>query len=136
MASNQTRIIQWREREVAVRTIPLDGWTDDNPQGKCESSHAIVYAGHGRTNGGGSWTVSLPAINCLPPGPAHNRQPSVVATPTTDGPTTDIPRPFILVVRTNYPTITVWSFDAAGKLAPNVSFSWHCIVEGELVQQK
>lgn len=133
MATYKARITQWAEREVAVREIPIEGWPDQESGKECEGSHALVYAGHGRTGSGGSWTISLRAINCIPPGPAHNRQPSVVATPTTDGPTADIPRPYILVVRTNYPTITIWSFDPAGELADNVAFSWHCIVEGELV---
>src|SRR5687768_11738818 len=131
--SNDARIIQWKEREVAVREIPMEGWPDKEPDSRCGGSYAFVYAGHGRTGKGGSWTVSLRAINCLPPGPAHDRQPSVVATPTTDGPTDDIPRPYILVVRTNYPTVTVWSYDADGQLAGDVSFSWHAVVEGELV---
>lgn len=87
MAKNDARIIQWAQREVAVREISIDGWPDKQLPRECEGSHAIVYAGHGRTGGGGSWTVSLRAINCIPPGPAHDRQPSVVATPTTDGPT-------------------------------------------------
>lgn len=132
MAHDSARIIQWKEREVAVRQIRLDGGSDD-VHGECDSSYAYVYAGHGRTGGGGSWTISLPAINCMPPGPAHNRQPSVVATPTTDGPTDDVPRPYTLVVRTNLPNITVWSFHPNGELAENVAFSWHCVVEGELV---
>jgi hypothetical protein len=133
MATHGARIIQWAEREVRVRVIPVEGLPDKKTSSECEGSHAIVYAGHGRTGSGGSWTVSLRAINCIPPGPAHNHQPSVVATPTTDGPTDDIPRPYNLVVRTNYPTITIWSFRPNGDLAENVAFSWHCIVEGELV---
>jgi len=134
MTSYTTRIMQWAEREASVREIPIDGWPDKEMQQPCEGRYAIVYAGHGRTGGGGSWTVSLRAINCIPAGPAHDRQPSVVATPTTDGPTDDVPRPYILVVRTNYPTITVWSFHPNGELAEDVTFSWHAIVEGELVE--
>ncbi len=131
--ADSTRIIQWKEREVRVRAIPLEGTHGKDVESKCEEvPYALGYAGHGRTGAGGSWTVSLGAINCIPIGPAHNSQPSVVATPTTDGPTDDVPRPYTLVVRTNYPTVTVWSFHPDGSIADNVSFSWHCVVEGEL----
>ena len=128
--ANPTRIIQYKELGIWIGTIPLDG---GEVKSQCsEHPYAITYAGHGRTNAGGSWTVNLGAINCVKIGPAVGRQPSVVATPTTDGPMDDIPRPYILVVRTNFPRITVWSYDAGGQLAGNVEFSWHCAVEGEL----
>lgn len=127
-----TRIIEWKEREVSIREIPIEGWPDGKLPKDCEPRYAIVYAGHGRTNAAGSWTVNLPAINCIPIGPAHDAQPSVVATPTGNGFLDDIPRPYILVSRITPTTITIWSFHANGERAPNVDFAWHCVVEGEL----
>src|SRR5437773_2166994 len=104
-----TRVVEWKELEVQVIEIPLEGVRDGQPK-NCEGSYALVYAGHGRTSGSGSWTVSLPAISCIRPGPAGDRRPSVVATPTTDGPTDDIPSPYILIVRTWKANVTIWSF--------------------------
>jgi len=129
-----TRVVQWKEREVQVNEIPREGGGDRPGPEKCEPAYAFFCAGHGRTNSGGSWTVSLPGIICDPPVPAGDHQPSFVATPTTDGDTDDIPRPFILVVRTQRANVTVWSFQPNGKIAPDVEFSWHCVVEGTLVQ--
>ncbi|HEX5758705.1 MAG TPA: hypothetical protein VF121_05885 [Thermoanaerobaculia bacterium] len=134
MASRTSRVVQWKEVQVQVNEIPRKGVPEGEPPKECESSYALVYAGHGRTNAGGSWTVSLPAISCLSPAPGGDRQPSVVATPTTDGPTDDIPRPFILVARTQGANITIWSFEPNGERARDVEFSWHCIIEGTLVE--
>ena len=128
-----TRVVEWKEREVQVIEIPLEGVRDGKPPNECQPSYALVYAGHGITNAGGSWTVSLPAISCLKPAPGGDHRPSVVATPTTNTPTDDIPRPYILVARTFGTGITIWSFFPDGKIAPNVEFSWHCIIEGTLV---
>ncbi len=135
MAGNTSRVVEWKQLEVQVIEIPLEGVPQGEPKG-CEGSYALVYAGHGRTSAGGSWTVSLPAISCLSPAPGGDRRPSVVATPTTDGFTDDIPRPFILVVRTQAADITIWSFTPDGQLAPDVEFSWHCIVEGTHVRRQ
>lgn len=134
MASHTSRVVQWKEVQVQVKEIPRDGVLEGDPPKECEPSYALVYAGHGRTNAGGSWTVSLPAISCISPAPGGDRQPSIVATPTTDGPTDDIPRPYILVARTQDANITIWSFGPDGGLVPAVEFSWHCIIEGTLVQ--
>ncbi|MCG8458567.1 MAG: hypothetical protein MI919_19995 [Holophagales bacterium] len=134
MSAKTARIVQWKEIEVEVREIPRSGFTDGEAPSGCEPGYALVYAGHGITNRGGSWTVSLPAISCPTPAPGGDRQPSVVATPTTDGPTDDIPRPYLLAVRTQGADVTVWSYDAQGELAGGVEFSWHCVVEGTLVQ--
>lgn len=133
MSTKTSRVVQWKEREVQVLEIPREGVPEGPLPKECEGIYALVYAGHGRTNAGGSWTVSLPAISCLQPAPGGDHQPSIVATPTTDGFTDDIPRPYILVARTQGANITIWSFDPDGKRAPDVEFSWHCVVEGTLV---
>lgn len=133
MPSKTSRVVQWKEREVEVYEIPREGVPEAPPPEECERSYALVYAGHGRTSPAGSWTVSLPAISCVRPAPGGDRQPSVVATPTTDGQTGDIPRPFLLVARTQGASITIWSFLPNGARAPDVEFSWHCVVEGTLV---
>ena len=133
MNHKTSRVVQWKELEAQVIEIPRDGVSEGPPPKECEPAYALVYAGHGRTNPGGSWTVSLPAITCLRPGPGGDRQPSIVATPTTDGATDDIPRPYILVARTQNANVTIWSFFPNGELAPDVEFSWHCVVEGTLV---
>jgi hypothetical protein len=131
--ANPTRIIQYKELDIAVRAIPLGGTSEGEVKSECDQHpYAITYAGHGRTNAGGSWTVSLPAINCIKIGPIHNADPSVVATPTGNGLLDDIPSPYILVTRTTPTSITVWSFHPNGERAGNVEFSWHCAVEGEL----
>lgn len=135
MPALTSRVVQWKEVEVQINEIPRGGVPEGPPPENCEGSYALVYAGHGRTNAAGSWTVSLPAISCLRPAPGGDHQPSVVATPTTDGPTKDIPRPFILVARTRGADITIWSFLPNGERAPEVEFSWHCVVEGTLVLQ-
>lgn len=129
-----SRVVQWKEPQVKVNEIPRAGVPEGKPPQECDSSYALVYAGHGVTNAAGSWTVSLPAISCLSPAPGGDRQPSVVATPTTEANTDDVPRPFVLVVRTNGNLVTIWSFDLHGQPAPHVEFSWHIIVEGTLVQ--
>ena len=128
-----SRVVQWKELDVKVNEIPREGVPQGEPPHECESSYALVYAGHGVTNGNGYWTVSLPAISCLSPAPGGDRQPSVVATPTTEG--NDVPRPYVLVVRTNGYHVTIWSFDLHGNRAPDVEFSWHIIVEGTLVKE-
>lgn len=133
MNEKTSRVVEWKEREAQVIEIPREGLADGPPPEKCEPAYALVYAGHGRTNGGGSWRVSLPAISCLRPAPGGDHQPSIVATPTTDGPTDDIPRPYILVARTQGADITIWSFHPNGELAGDVEFSWHCVIEGTLV---
>lgn len=131
---NTSRVVEWREREVQVIEIPMkgvpEGSADAPPIEKCEGSYALVYAGHGRTDDHGEWSVSLPAISCLHPAPGGDRRPSVVATPTTD----DNLRPFILAARTQGAVITIRSFSFNGEQATNVEFSWHCVVEGTLVQ--
>lgn len=135
MDSKSSRVVQWKEREAAVLEIPMEGVPDGDPQGpNCENTYALVYAGHGRTNAGSSWRVSLPAISCVRPAPGGDRRPSIVATPTDSGMTADIPRPYLLVARTNGADITIWSYDADGNLAPNVEFSWHVVIEGTLVR--
>lgn len=133
MASKTSRIVEWKEREVQVIEIPIEGVREGPPPERCQPAYALVYAGHGRTNAGGSWTVSLPAISCERPAPGGDHRPSIVATPTTDGLTDDVPRPYVLVARTSGANITIWSFTLAGEIAPNVEFSWHCVVEGTLV---
>ncbi len=86
--------------------------------------------------------MSLPAISCIRPGPAGNRRPSVTATPTTEisaDPLTDdpeanvVPQPYILVTRTRGSLVSVWSFFPNGERASFVEFSWHCVVEEDLV---
>ena len=134
MSTRSARIVQWREREVEVREIPRSGWAEGSSPKYCEPAYAIVYAGHGRTGPGGNWTVSLPAITCMSPGPGGDRQPSVVATPTTDGPTDDVPRPYFLSVRTQGADVTIWSYNSNGDVEGDVEFSWHCVVEGTLVK--
>lgn len=128
-----SRVVQWKELEVKVNEIPREGVPQGEPH-ECDSSYALVYAGHGVTNGAGYWTVSLPAISCLAPAPGGDHQPSVVATPTTEADTDDIPRPYVLAVRTDGNRVTVWSFNLHGAPAPDVEFSWHIIVEGTLVK--
>jgi hypothetical protein len=134
MDQKMSRVVEWKEREVQVVEIPREGVPEGPPPQNCEPSYALVYAGHGRTSPGGSWTVSLPAISCVQPAPGGDHQPSIVATPTTDGWTDDIPRPFILVARTQGAQITIWSFRPDGEIAPDVEFSWHCVIEGTLVK--
>ncbi|HEX8409880.1 MAG TPA: hypothetical protein VF883_13550 [Thermoanaerobaculia bacterium] len=127
-------MVQWKERDALVLEIPMEGVPQGEAQDeKCDGTYALVYAGHGRTNAGSSWRVSLPAISCLRPAPGGDRRPSVVATPTDSGMTDDVPRPYLLVVRTNGADITIWSYAADGNLAPDVEFSWHVVVEGTLV---
>jgi hypothetical protein len=133
MAPNRSRVVEWKQQQVQVLEIPIEGVREGVPPQNCEPSYALVFAGLGRTDGGGSWTVSLPAISCERPAPGGDRRPSVVATPTTDGPTDDVPRPYVLVARTSGANITIWSFTTGGQTAPDVEFSWHCIVEGTLV---
>lgn len=133
MNKKTSRVVQWKEREVQVKEIPREGVEGGDVPQECDSSYALVYAGHGRTNAAGSWRVSLPVISCLHPAPGGDRQPSVVATPTTEADTDDIPPAYILVVRTQGADITIWSFFPNGQIAPGVDFSWHCIVEGTLV---
>ena len=128
-----SRVVQWKEREVEINEIPRTGMPEGDGPHQCEQSYAVVYAGHGVTNAGGSWTVSLPAISCLKPAPGGDHQPSVVATPTTEANTDDIPLPYVLAVRTNGNLVTIWSFDLHGERAAHVEFSWHIIVEGTLV---
>lgn len=128
-----SRVIQWKQREAQIREIPREGFVEGQLSNECEGRHALVFAGHGRTNLGGSWSVDLAAIGCIAPGPDPHRQPSVVATPTTDAFVDAVPTPYTLVARTTGTVITVWSFDVAGQRASNVEFSWHCMVEGVLV---
>lgn len=132
MNAKTSRVVQWKEREVQVNEIPREGVPEGPPPEKCDPSYALIYAGHGRTTGG-SWTVSLPAISCLRPAPGGDHQPSIVATPTTESATDDIPKPYILVARTQGANITIWSFHLNGEIAQDVEFSWHCIIEGTLV---
>ncbi|MEA2491481.1 MAG: hypothetical protein QOH21_3273 [Acidobacteriota bacterium] len=125
------RIIQWKETQVAVRNTTDEGQPQE---GECDSSYAFVYAGHGTTDTHGRWITNLKTINCLPPGPAHNSLPSIVATPTFSGLLTVMPQAVILVARaTPGGGIEVHSFDHNGQVKGNVPFSWHCVVEGELV---
>lgn len=120
------RIVQWKEREVSVRVI-------DHKQ--CDSSYAFVYAGHGTTDGGGSATIDLRAINCDPPGPRHDSLPSIVATPTFNG-FLDQEFPAVILIATATPggNITIRSFDVDGKRIAHIPFSWHAVIEGELVE--
>ncbi|HEX8171697.1 MAG TPA: hypothetical protein VF824_14260 [Thermoanaerobaculia bacterium] len=127
-----TRVVQWKQQQVAVREIPMDGVTDELP-GECDHAYALVYAGHGRTNGGGSWSLLLPAISCVKPAPGGDRRPSIVATPSSQAMTDDVPPPYVLVARTQGARITIWAFDLNGAPAAHVEFSWHCIIEGTLV---
>ena len=135
MHFKSSRVIQWQEVEASVLEIPIEGIADAPPPGAgCEPSRALVYAGHGRTGGGGSWRLSLPAISCLQPVPGGDRRPSVVATPTDAGMHDSVARPYLLVARTNGAEITIWSYHPNGTLAPAVEFSWHVVVERTLVK--
>jgi hypothetical protein len=133
MHATTSRVVEWKEREVQVIEIPIEGVSQGPTPQACEPSFALVYAGHGRTNAAGSWITSLPAISCERPAPAGNRRPSIVATPTTDGTADAVPPPYILVAQTRGADIIIWSFFPNGQRALNVEFSWHCIVEGTLV---
>ena len=56
-----SRVVDWKEREAHVIEIPMEGVPAGPPAGQhCEKNFALVFAGHGRTNSGGSWTVTLP----------------------------------------------------------------------------
>ncbi|HJQ38807.1 MAG TPA: hypothetical protein VKB93_16855 [Thermoanaerobaculia bacterium] len=129
-----SRVVEWKEVEVQIREIPRTGVPEGEPPNECEPSYALVYSGHGRTTNG-RWIVHLPAISCFAPAPGGDRQPSIVATPTTEGPLNAAPpRPYILVAKTYGAFISIWSFQPNGEPADHVDFSWHCIVEGTLVQ--
>ncbi|HEY0140432.1 MAG TPA: hypothetical protein VGF48_06020 [Thermoanaerobaculia bacterium] len=121
------RIVQWKEREVSVRVV-------DGDSQECEGSYAFVYAGHGVTDETGAQQIDLRKINCDPPGPRHNSLPSIVATPTFNG-LLDRVWPPVILTATAVPGgfITISSFDLSGKPAPRIPFSWHAVVEGELV---
>jgi hypothetical protein len=126
-----TNVIQWLERPIMTRQIPLAGGKEG---GQCDdSSFAQVYAGRGITGGGGNWTISLGAISCLTPAPGGDRKISVTATPTSDALTDDVPRPVMLVARTSGALLTIWALNPAGQPMAEVEFSWHVIVEGTFV---
>jgi hypothetical protein len=131
-----TRLVQWKQDPVKVKNIPLEGG-QVNSNDQCDSSYAYVYAGHGQTDATGVWRIRLGDVNCEPPGPRHGSIPSIVATPTS-GITQRVnpaapPTPSFLVALINGPDIAIYSFGPGGHPEPHVPFSWHCVVEGELV---
>jgi len=134
MSLTSSRVVQWKQQEVLVNEIPIEGVPKGEPSQRCQGAFALVYAGHGRTNAGGSWTTHLPAISCFSPAPGGDHLPSVVATPITVGDVSIPPRPVILSAHVNGATITIWSLDPGGQWVPDVEFSWHCIVEGTYVK--
>lgn len=121
------RIVQWKKRQVFVRVT-------NNDQKECDDSNAYVYAGHDTTDDHGFRQIELGKINCQPPGPRHDSLPSIVATPTFNGLLDQVWPPVILIATaTPGGSITIRSYDLDGKPAPRIPFSWHAVVEGELV---
>ena len=133
-----SRLVQWKQDGVKVKNVPLEGGTD-LPKSECDSSYVFVYAGQGMTNDHGVWSIRLRDVTCDPPGPREGSVPSVVATPTFGfieqkavvGP----PPPCYVVALVLGDDISIHSFQPNGERMPHVPFSWHCVVEGELVTE-
>ena len=127
------RIIEWREMEAQWANVP-DGGTLDGAVG-CKGTQAIVYAGHGITDASGQWRVSLPSITCYNPKP-HGR-PSIVAMPTWDEEPTARLVPIVMGAQVGTTgNVLVYSHYAnTAEPAPGVPFSWHCVVEFDLVAE-
>jgi hypothetical protein len=134
------RLVQWKQTPVSVKSVPFEGGPVQHGD-NCDSSYAYVYAGHGVTDGNGVWHIRLSDVTCDTPGPRHGSIPSVVATPTygfldQKPPVVPPPPPAVLVAFVAADTISIYSFGPQGQPMPAVPFSWHCVVEGELVGQK
>lgn len=134
-----SRLIQWKQDRVSVRTVSLNGVRDNDHQ-ECEPSYAFVYAGHGETDMNGVWRIRLRDVQCQPPGLRHGTTPSVVATPTfgsiqrNPAPPAMPPPPCYLVALVFDDDISIHSFQPNGERMPHVPFSWHCVFEGEPVE--
>lgn len=130
-----SRLVQWKQDPVKVKDVPLAGGEID--QSECEPSYAYVYAGHGETNDQGLWRIKLNQVTCDRPGPRHGSIPSVVATPTygvdEKKPVGGTPGPAILAAVVIGDEISIYSLSPGGQPLSHVTFSWHCVVEGELV---
>ena len=133
-----SRLVQWKQDPVRVKNVPLEGRPIKRDE--CDSSYAYVYAGHGVTDASGVWSIRLRDVTCDPPGPRHDSIPSVVATPTygiiDKGGAALPPPPTFLVALVLGDDISIHSFAPNGERMPDVPFSWHCVVEGELVAKK
>jgi len=131
-----TRLMQWKQDHVKAKNVPLGGG-QVNHADPCDSSYVFVYAGHGQTDAAGVWRIRLADVTCESPGPRHGSIPSIVATPTSGiienkNPAAPPPPSFLVALITG-PDIAIYSFGPGGNPAPHVTFSWHCVVEGELV---
>ncbi len=126
------RIVEWREREAMWADVP-DGGTLKSVG--CDGTQAIVYAGHGVTDMNGQWRVSLPGITCYNPKPRS--RPSIVAMPTWDEEPTARLVPIIMGAQVGGGgNVLIYSQDPSGNPVDNVPFSWHCVMEFDLVEDR
>jgi hypothetical protein len=128
-------------REIFSTDIATEPSTTGSSNKTCKQSFLIDVGGLSETDANGKVTLHLSDYTCRSGGRDHGRyfgQPTVfVATPRSSSPVFITSRQRTIETQVEFEAndieIDAYSWDAEGKPAPSVPFSWRCLVAVDFV---